>query len=76
VTEGAARTVANVVLATAGVAAGVVVLTTPPLRRLTLATLRWWIGAGLPVYLLSEIRSAWAESAGSARRDTSTGSLA
>jgi hypothetical protein len=58
----AARTVANVVLATAGLAAAYVVVTTPPLRRLAFRASRMWLGASLPVYLLSEIRQAWMES--------------
>jgi hypothetical protein len=58
----AARTVANVVLATAGLAAAYVAVTTPPLRRLALRASRVWLGASLPVYLLSEIRQAWVES--------------
>ena len=58
----AARTVANVVLATAGLAAAYVLVTTPPLRRLALRASRVWLGASVPVYLLSEIRQAWVES--------------
>ena len=58
-----ARTVANVVLASAGVAAAYVVLTTPPLRRFAFAGLRFWLGASVPVYLLREVRHAWMESA-------------
>jgi hypothetical protein len=62
-TERTARTVANLVLVSAGVAAAVVVLTTPPLRRLALHGLRWWLGASVPVYLVGETRKAWAETA-------------
>jgi len=58
-----ARLVADVVLASAGVAAAYVVLTTPPLRRLAFAGLRFWLGATVPVYLLREVRHAWMESA-------------
>ena len=58
-----ARTVANVVLVSAGVAAAYVVITTPPLRRLALARRALWLGASIPVYLLSEVRQAWVESA-------------
>ena len=58
-----ARLVADVVLASAGVAAAYVVLTTPPLRRLACAGLRFWLGATVPVYLLREVRHAWMESA-------------
>jgi hypothetical protein len=66
-TEQTARTVANVVLATAGVAAAYVVLTTPPLRRLALRGLRLWLGASVPLYLLSQTHDAWVESGRGAR---------
>jgi hypothetical protein len=62
-TREGARTVANVVLASAGVAAAYVVLTTPPLRRLALTGLRVWLGATVPVYLIGQVRRAWMESA-------------
>ncbi len=62
-TERTARTVANVVLLSAGVAAAYVVLTTPPLRRFAVRATRVWLGATVPVYLLKEIRRAWVESA-------------
>jgi hypothetical protein len=58
-----ARLVADVVLASAGVAAAYVVLTTPPLRRLASVGLRIWLGATIPVYLLRQVRQAWVESA-------------
>lgn len=57
-----ARSVADLVLAAAGVAAAYVVITTPPLRRLTLRATRAWLGASVPVYLLSTARRAWVES--------------
>jgi hypothetical protein len=57
-----ARTVANVVLATAGLAAAYVIITTPPLRRLALRASRVWLGASLPVFLASELGRAWVES--------------
>jgi len=57
-----ARTVANVVLATAALGAAYMAVTTPPLRRLALRASRVWLGASLPVYLLTEIRQAWVES--------------
>jgi len=63
VTRSGARTAADVVLVTAGVAAAYVVLTTPPLRRLAFRGLRWWLGASVPVYLLNQVRQAWVESA-------------
>jgi hypothetical protein len=62
-TRETARSVANVVLASAGVAAAYVVLTTPPLRRLAVRGMRWWLGASLPVYLVREARRAWMQSA-------------
>ena len=61
-TDGQARTAANVVLASAGVAAAYVILTKPPLRRLAFRALEFWLGASVPVYLLSQARSAWVES--------------
>jgi len=61
-TDSAARTAANVVLASAGLAAAYVVITTPPLRRLALGGLRMWLGATVPVYLARQIQHAWVES--------------
>ena len=58
-----ARTVANVLIASAGVAAAYVVLTTPPLRRLAFQAMRVWLGATVPVFLVEETRRAWVESA-------------
>jgi len=66
VTRTTARTVANVVLASAGVAAAYVVMTTPPLRRLAFRATRLWLGASVPIYLLEQTRRAWVESARSA----------
>jgi len=66
-TPESARTASTVILASVGVAAAYVVLTTPPLRRLALVGVRLWLGASLPVYLLSQVGRAWAE-AGDARR--------
>jgi len=57
-----ARTVANVVLVSAGVAAAYVVLTTPPLRRLVFRAAQIWLGASVPVYLVNQTRQAWLES--------------
>jgi hypothetical protein len=57
-----ARTAANVVLATAGVAAAFVILTKPPLRRLAFRAIELWLGASVPVYLLNQARGAWVES--------------
>jgi hypothetical protein len=47
-TTATARTVANVVLASAGLAAAYVILTTPPLRRLALGGLKLWLGICSP----------------------------
>jgi hypothetical protein len=58
-----ARTVANVVLTSAGVAAAYVIVTTPPLRRLALRAVRIWLGASVPLYLANQVREAWVESA-------------
>jgi hypothetical protein len=63
VTDSTARALTNVALATVGVAAAYVILTRPPLRRLAFQALRWWLGASVPVYLLSQVREAWVESA-------------
>jgi hypothetical protein len=57
-----ARTVANVVLASAGLAAAYVVITTPPLRRLAVRAIEVWLGATVPMYLVSQARQAWVES--------------
>jgi hypothetical protein len=62
-TGATARTVANVVLISAGVAAAYVVVTTPPLRRLAVRSTQWWLGASVPGYLLYLTRRAWTESA-------------
>ena len=61
-TSANARTVANVALVSAGVAAAVVVITTPSLRRLAMRGLQIWLGASVPAYLLSEIGRAWVQS--------------
>jgi hypothetical protein len=65
-TSATARTVANVVLVSVGVAAACVVVTTPRLRRLAVRAARLWLGASLPAYLLDQTRRAWLESARSA----------
>jgi hypothetical protein len=62
VTQQNARTVANVLIASAGVAAAYVVLTTPPLRRLATQALKLWLGTTVPVYLVETTRQAWVES--------------
>jgi len=57
-----ARTVANLVLVSAGAAVAYVVITTPPLRRLAWAGARWWLGASIPAYLAAQAGRAWMES--------------
>ena len=66
-TSANARTVANVVLASAGVAAAYVILTTPSLRRLALRGAQLWLGASIPMYLATQTREAWVASAAPAR---------
>jgi hypothetical protein len=61
-TSARARTVANLMLATAGVAAAYVVLRTPSLRRLAFQATRIWLGATVPAYLIDQTRRAWMES--------------
>ena len=62
-TSANARMVANVVLASAGVAAACVIVTTPPLRRLAFGLVRFWLGASVPLYLAHQVCEAWVESA-------------
>jgi hypothetical protein len=61
-----ARTVANVVLASAGLAAAFVILTNPPLRRLAARATQLWLGATVPAYLLDQTKRAWVESGSAA----------
>ncbi len=59
-TSATARTVANVVLVSAGVAAAYVVLTTPPLRRLARrAAASSGSAPACRLYLLARDRPAW-----------------
>jgi hypothetical protein len=62
VTPARARTVANLVLASAGVAAAYIVITTPPLRRFVLRASRAWLGASIPLFVANEVRKAWEQS--------------
>jgi hypothetical protein len=62
VNKRAARTVANVVLLSAGAAAAYVVYTTPPLRVLAGIAGRRWLGGSLSAFLLTQARQAWVES--------------
>ena len=61
-TDENARTVANVVLVSAGVAAACVIMTKPPLRRLAFRAVEIWLGASLPMFLVKQAREAWVES--------------
>lgn len=61
-TEAQARTAANVVLMSAGVAVVYVIMTKPPLRRLAFRAAELWLGASLPVFLMNQAREAWVES--------------
>jgi hypothetical protein len=61
-TDANARTVANVILVSAGVAAAYLVITTPPLRRLARRVVQLWLGASVPVYLANQAREGWVES--------------
>lgn len=60
--EETARTIANVILATAAIGAAVVVLRTPPLRRLAFGLMRTAITTGLPLWLSREVKEAWRDS--------------
>jgi hypothetical protein len=60
------RTIANVALVSAGLAAAYVIVTTPSLRRLALTATRWWLGASVPMYLATRAGRAWLEAS---RRD-------
>jgi hypothetical protein len=63
VTEANARVAANAILISAAAAAAYVVITTPPLRRLAGRAARAWLAGRLPAFLLTEVRTAWVESA-------------
>jgi len=67
-TERSARLVANVVMASAGAAAAYMVVTKPPVRRVLVTALRWWLGASIPLYLAGEARRSWVESGHSSLR--------
>ena len=62
-TDRSARTLANVLLVGASVAAAYAVATRPRLRRFVWGATRLWLGAGVPAYLLSQAREAWRDSA-------------
>jgi len=54
--------VANLVIISAGAAAAYVIVTTPPLRRLAGVVTRRWLGASVPLFLVTQARQAWMES--------------
>lgn len=56
------RTVANVVLLSAGATAAYFVLSDPRGRRVARRLLRAWLGASVPLYLLAETGRAWVQS--------------
>jgi hypothetical protein len=66
-TSTAARTVANVVLVSAGLGLGYLLVKNPKARRIAGGVFRAWLGAGLPAFLVSEIARAWVESAAASR---------
>ena len=61
-TEDRAEQVANVLLAAAAVGAGLIVLRTPPLRRLAWRLAVTAVTGTLPAWIGREVRHAWAES--------------
>ena len=62
-TQMQARRIANAILASAGVAAAVIVVTRPRLRRMALEAGRRWLGGhDVAGYLIGEAQRAWAES--------------
>ena len=62
-TDTQARWIANAILASAGVAAAVVVLRTPRLRHIAVNVTRMWLGGqSVGAYLASEAGRAWTES--------------
>ena len=65
-TDENARTAANLVVLSAGIAAAYVIVTKPPLRRLAVKAMQYWLGASVPVFLINQAREAWVESGRSA----------
>jgi hypothetical protein len=65
-TDENARTAANLVILSAGIAAAYVIVTKPPLRRLAVRAVQYWLGASVPVFLMNQAREAWVESGRSA----------
>jgi hypothetical protein len=60
-TSTTARSIANVVLVSAGAVAAYAVLSNPKGRRIARRLLRTWLGASVPMYLLAEAGRAWVE---------------
>lgn len=60
-TSTTSRTIANVVLVSAGAAVAYAVLSNPQGRRIARRLLRTWLGASVPMYLLAEAGRAWVE---------------
>lgn len=61
-TDANARTVANIVLAGAALGAAIVIIRTPPLRRVAWGLARTAATTLVPVWLTREVRDAWAAS--------------
>jgi hypothetical protein len=61
-TEDNARTVANVILGAAAVAATVYIMRTPPLRRMAWRLAVTALTGTIPAWVARELRDAWAES--------------
>jgi hypothetical protein len=61
-TRKTARTVANVIVASACAAAAYVVFTKPAVRRVAVRALRVWLGASVPGYFAAQVARAWLES--------------
>jgi hypothetical protein len=49
-------------MVSAGAAMVYVIVTTPQLRRLAGAATRFWLGASLPAFVMTQAREAWVES--------------
>jgi hypothetical protein len=61
-TRKTARTVANVIVASACAAAAYAVFSKPAVRRVAVRVLRVWLGASVPGYLAAQVVRAWLES--------------
>jgi hypothetical protein len=63
VKEETARTIANLTVASAGAVAAYVLISKPKLRRTTWRLTQLWLGAGLPAFLVQQVRHAWRDAA-------------